>query len=145
MPWRQRDYSILFGLIWNSLDLMYLWSKVVCFVLFCFVLVVMLRSPKTTMLHAALLMSLESSWWIVGCTHLVWDSLKLLINESFSQWKLNQLKTQNYIGIWGHSWSWKGFRKALNGLDLIEFISQSCELRCKRYWFLSDSCCWKFK
>jgi hypothetical protein len=30
-------------------------------------------------------------------------------------------------------------------LDLIEFISQSCELRCKRYWFLSDSCCWKFK
>jgi hypothetical protein len=42
---------------------------------------------------------------------------KLLIIESFSQWKLNKIETENYIG--------KGFRKALDESNLIEFISQS--------------------
>jgi hypothetical protein len=46
------------------------------------------------------------------------------------------------MGIWWHSWS---FWKALGELDLIEFISQSWELSCGRYWFLSGFCCWKFK
>jgi hypothetical protein len=27
----------------------------------------------------------------------------------------------------------------------MKFISQFSELRCRRYWFLSGFCCWKFK
>jgi hypothetical protein len=79
-----------------------LWSKVVCFVMF--------RSPKPK--HAMLLVSLESSRWIwVHWLRLrlfgamLW---KLLIIEPFSPWKINKIETENYIGIWGHSWCyWK--------------------------------------
>jgi hypothetical protein len=70
---------------------------------------------------------------------MVW---KLLIIEPFSQWKLNKIKIENFIGIWKHSWcSWKALQKP----GLIEFISKKSELSCWRYWFLSEFCCWKFK
>jgi hypothetical protein len=80
----------------------YLWSKVS---LFCFCHSEI--SQTTTAHHVALLVSWESSRWLgvhrlglrlFGAT--VW---KLLIIESFSQWKLNKIKIENYIGIWGHS------------------------------------------
>ncbi len=98
------------------------------------------------MLHAALFVSSESSQ-LVGVHQLglrpfgamVW---KLLIIEPFSQWKLNEIKTESCIGIWGcFLCCWKAFSKA----DLTEFISQFPELRCGRYWFLNGFCCWKFK
>jgi len=70
---------------------------------------------------------------------MVW---KLLIIEPFSQWKLNEIKTESCIGIWGCFWCcWKAFSEP----HLIEFISQFPELRCGRYWFLNGFCCWKFK
>jgi hypothetical protein len=57
---------------------------------------------------------------------------KLSIIEPFSQQKLNKIKTENCIGIWGHSWCcWKALGKS----DLIDFISQFSELRCERYIF----------
>jgi hypothetical protein len=37
------------------------------------------------------------------------------------------------------------FWKALGESGLIELISQFSELRCERYWFWSEFCCWKFK
>jgi len=47
---------------------------------------------------------------------MVW---KLLIIEPFSQWKLNEIKTENCIGVWKHSWCWQ--KLALGESDLIEF------------------------
>jgi hypothetical protein len=73
--------------------------------LFCFVCHTEIL--QTMVLHGVLLVSLESSWWVrvhwlrlrlFGAT--VW---KLLIREPFSQWKLNKIKTENDIGIWGCS------------------------------------------
>jgi hypothetical protein len=58
---------------------------------------------------------------------MVWT---LLIIEPFSQGKLNKIKTENCIGIWGDSWC---CGKALGESDLIEFTSQFSELRCGRY------------
>jgi hypothetical protein len=112
--------------------------------LFCFVCHA--EISQTTVLHATLLVSLESSQWVgvhwLGLRlfgAMVW---KLLIIELFSQWKLNKMKTENWIGIWGSSWCrWK----VLGQSDLIEFISQFLELRCGRYWFLSEFGCWKFE
>jgi hypothetical protein len=112
--------------------------------LFCFVYPSDIS--QTMALHATLLVSSESSEWIA--VH--WLSLrlfgamvwKLLIIESFSQWKLNKIETENYTGIWGCSWY---FWKALSNSDLNNFISQFSELTCGRYWFLSGFCCWKFK
>jgi hypothetical protein len=99
-----------------------------------------------TTFHAALLICSEISCWVwvhwlalrlFGA--MVW---KLLIIEPFSQWKLNKIKTENCIRIWGAFWCcWK----ALIEPDLIKFISQFSELRCRRYWHLSGFCCWKFK
>jgi hypothetical protein len=57
---------------------------------------------------------------------------KLLIIQPFSQSKLNKIGTENCIGIWGCSWCCS---KALVKLDLIDFISQFSELRCGRLFF----------
>jgi len=97
-------------------------------------------------LHVVLLVSSESYLWVrmhqLGLRlfgAMVW---KLLIIEPFFIWKLNTIKTENYIGIWGCFWCcWK----AVDESDLIEFISQFSELRCEKYWILSGFCCWKFK
>jgi hypothetical protein len=117
----------------------YVWSKVACFVLLCHV-----EISQSTVLCVGLLVSSESSQWIV--VHwlglrlfgaMVW---KLLIIEPFSQWKL-ELK-----------WNWKMnwnlgvflvFCKALGESGLIEFLSQFSELRREIYWFLNGFCCWK--
>ncbi len=90
--------------------------------------------------------SLKSSRW-VGVQGLVLRLFgamvcKLLIIEPFSQWKINKVKIENYITIWGCSWCCPN---ALDEADLLEFISQFSELRCERDWFLSGFCCWKFK
>jgi hypothetical protein len=71
---------------------------------------------------------------------MVW---KLSIIESFFQWKLNKLQTENCIGILRCSWCcWKVISKS----DLIEFISQFSKLRCLGgYWFFNRFCYWKFK
>jgi len=62
---------------------------------------------------------------------IVW---KLLIIETFFQWKLNKIKTENFIGVLGRSWR---YWKALNKSNLIKFISEFLELRCGRYWFFN--------
>jgi hypothetical protein len=100
----------------------YLWSKVAWFVLFC------PEISQTSMFHAVLLISSESFLWVEVHQHgwrlfraMVW---RLLIIESFSQWKLNKIKMKNCTEIWGHSWCcWK----ALEESDLIEFNSQFSE------------------
>ncbi len=91
------------------------------------------------------------SWYLEKvldeCIDLVWDCLELwwwsyLIIEPFSQWKLNKIKTENCIEIWGHSCCcWKDLEKS----EWIDSISQFSELRCWRYYFWSGFCCWKFK
>jgi hypothetical protein len=54
---------------------------------------------------------------------------------TFFSIKLNKIKIENSIGIWGCSWCcWKAFNK----LDLIELISQLLGLRCGRYCFWVD-------
>jgi hypothetical protein len=64
------------------------------------------------------LISRGAPTWFETLGAMVW---KLLIIEPFFQCKLNKIKIENNIGIWGHSWCcWK----ALGKLDLIEFISQ---------------------
>jgi hypothetical protein len=74
------------------------------------------------------LMSMGEPTWFETVGAKVW---KLLIIESFSQWKLNKIQTKNCTGIWGHSWCcWKAFGES----DLIEFISQFSELRCVCVW-----------
>jgi hypothetical protein len=75
---------------------------------------------------------------------------KLLIIEPFSQWKLNKIKIENCIGIWGCYWHcWKALSRAMRSFkpqsDLIKVISQFSKLRCGRCWFFSGFCCWKFK
>jgi hypothetical protein len=45
------------------------------------------------------------------------------------------MKTDNCIGIWKNFWCCS---KALNKLDLIEFISQFSKLRHGRYYFIVD-------
>ncbi len=83
--------------------------------LFCFVCHA--EISQAMVLHVTLLISLESSQWVgvhwlgfglrlFGAT--VW---KLLIIEAFSQWKLNKMKTENCIGIWGSSWCHLGVDK----------------------------------
>jgi len=119
----------------------YLWTKVVCFVLFCNA-----EISQTMVLHVALLVSSESSRWVgvhqLGLRLFGGQVWKLMIIESFSQWTLNKIKTENSIGIWKHS---RCCWKSLSESELIEFVSQFSELRCGRYWFWSGFCCWKFK
>jgi hypothetical protein len=102
--------------------------------LFHFVVLRCLRSWGFT-LHS-LLVSLKSPRW-VGVHRLglrlfgamVW---KLLIVESFSQWILNKIETQNYLEIWvallESPW-WIGFNrvyftifKAKGGVEDIHFL-----------------------
>jgi len=88
----------------------YLWSKVICFVLSQWYLL------NHIAFHAMLLVSLESSWWVgvhqLGLRLFGATMWKLLINEPFFQWKLNKIKTKNCIGIWRHYWL-----KTLGGLN----------------------------
>jgi hypothetical protein len=143
MPWSKGLLHSLWSNMKYSLDLMYLWSKVVCFVLFCWSCSD-LPKPLCFMPHSwCLWKALDESSWLhpLGLRLFGATMWKLLIIESFSQWKLNKIETENCIGICRHSWSWKWFRKAPKAsdlIDLMEFISQSWELRCKRYWFLID-------
>jgi hypothetical protein len=65
----------------------------------------------------------------------------LLIIEPFFQWIIFFL-TKICIGIWGHSWCcWK----ALDKLDLIEFISQISKQRYEKYFFSKGFYLWKFQ
>jgi hypothetical protein len=88
-----------------------LWLSSLCMkqgTLFCFV-VLRWDLPNHGASRCALVSSKKSFWW-VGVHWLVlrlfratvWR--KLLIIESFSQWKLNKIETENCIGIWGGSW-----------------------------------------
>ncbi len=65
----------------------YLWSKVVCFVLFCFVL----RSPKPV---CFMLCSwyLQKAFYEYGCTNVVGDCLELLCG---GYWLLNHFLNEN--------------------------------------------------
>ncbi len=115
----------------------YPWSKVVYFVLFC---------------HVEISWCFKlSSWYLwkvlneLGCTNLVWNCLELPCGEAIDYWtifSINKLETENYIGIWKHSWCcWKGLSES----DLIKLFSQFSKLRYRRYWFWSGFCCWKLK
>ncbi len=114
--------------------------------LFCFVLLCHVQISQTMMLHAGLLVSSESSQWIV--VHwlglklfgaMVW---KLLIIEPFSQWKLNKFETKKCIGIWGGGFGvlespwWVAF----NGVSFTIFRAKVWHIV-----FLNGFCCWKFK
>ncbi len=56
-------------------------------------------------LHATILVSLESSWWVrvqqLGLRLFGAMMWKLLIIEPFCEWKLNKIKTESSIDIWG--------------------------------------------
>jgi hypothetical protein len=102
----------------------YLWRKVVCFVLFYFDL------SQLRAIHAELWVSSESSLHEYGCLNLVWDCLelsceKLFIVEPFSQWKLNNIKTESWFEIWGRSWCyWKALEKSnFNKFYFHNFLS----------------------
>jgi hypothetical protein len=97
------------------------------------------------MVHATLLVASKSFQWVgvhrlglklFGAT--VW---KLLIIEPFSQWKLNKIEIENYIGIWGHLWCcWKTFGES----NLINYFT----IFKAKVWtilFVSVLCCWKLK
>jgi hypothetical protein len=97
-------------------------------------------------LHVVLLVSLKKLRW-VGVHRfglklfgtMVW---KLLIIELLFQWESNQIKTENCIGNWGHSWcSWK----TLGESNLIDFVLQFSKLKSGKYWFFNGFCCRKFK
>ncbi len=72
----------------------YLWSKVVCFVLF----VSHTKFFETMVLHVVLLVSSKSSWWVgvhqLGLRLFGVTVRKLLIIEPYSQWKSNKIKTK---------------------------------------------------
>jgi hypothetical protein len=76
--------------------------------LFCFILFCHAEISQIMMLHATLLVSLESSKWVgvhwLGLRLLEAMVWKLLIIEPFFKWKLNKTETENFIEIWGHSW-----------------------------------------
>jgi hypothetical protein len=87
-------------------------------------------------------------WWVLvhaGPTTWVWDCLDLwcvsywLLNH-FLNIKLNKIETENFTGIWGHSWCcWKAL-----GWVRFNRVHFTILLRCERYCFLSGFCCWKF-
>ncbi len=139
----------MFG-VWTQLvdiqHLIYWQGQCVCDALFC-----LAESLRDLPHHSASCHTLgvfEKLSMSKGCIDLVWKCLAIRCGsyslfEPFSQWKLN-------------NWHWKLYWNLgallvllespyVTKLDLIEFISQSSELRCGRYWFLSGFCCWKFK
>jgi hypothetical protein len=91
--------------------------------LFCFG---RLRSPKPWcfMLHPWYLWKALDEWGVhrfglrlFGA--MMWK-LSMIIIESFSQWKLYKIKSENRIGIRKHSWCcWKAFGKS----DLIKCVT----------------------
>ncbi len=98
---------------------------------------------QTTMLHARLLVASKSFQWFgvhwLGSKLFGATMRKLLIIEPFSQWKLNKIKIENYIEIWGHLWCcWKTFGES----NLIEFISQFSKLRFGQYYFRAYFVVW---
>jgi len=123
----------------------YLWSTIVGFVLHSE------EISQTTMFF------MPCSWYLQKARHdivrgaLMWFETVWICGVEaidywtiFFPWKLNKIETEkNFIGTWGCCWCcWK----ALDKSDLIVFISQFSELRCERYWFLSEFCCiWKSK
>jgi predicted CDP-diglyceride synthetase/phosphatidate cytidylyltransferase len=71
-----------------------------------FVLFSQVEISQTMALHVTLLIFSENFWWIgvqwfglrlFGA--MVW---KILTIEPFFQWKLNKIKIESYIVIWGH-------------------------------------------
>ncbi len=135
----------------------YLWRKVVCFVLFCFVLLCHAEISQTTGILCQAFGIFQMLSRIMSRGALTWFGLRLfgatmwnlLIIESFSQSKTKQnLKMKKCIGIWEQSCSccccWKS---PWWDSDLIEF--NFIIFRAK-VWkilnFLSGFfCCWKFK
>jgi hypothetical protein len=128
-----------FNFIWSHI---YLWNKVVCFVLF-----VTQRSPKALRfmphswyLQKALSMSKGAPTWFKT----IWSYNVKAIDH----WTIFSMTTKK-------NWNWKLYwnlrvflallQSPLNKSDLIKFISQFSELRYGRYWFLSVFCCWNFK
>ncbi len=71
--------------------------------LFCFVFYSELS--WIMVLHATIWVSLKSSWWVgvqqLGLRLFEVTMWKLLIIEPFCQWKLNKIKTESCIDIWG--------------------------------------------
>jgi hypothetical protein len=79
--------------------------------LWCLVLFGRLAISQTMVLHAVLLASLRKLSMSRGA--LTWFDLRLFESavwkmstsiELFFEWKLNKIKTEYYIGIWGCSW-----------------------------------------
>jgi hypothetical protein len=128
--------------VWCASGGIYLWSKVVCFVLFLswdlpshgapcdthyiFETLFNVEISQATTLHVVLIVSSKHFWWQLKVHQLglrlfgisVW---KLLIIEPFSQWKLNKIKIENCV------LEFEGVvEKALTLINsnLINFISQ---------------------
>jgi hypothetical protein len=116
----------------------YVWSNVVCFVLLhwdlpsidnasCCVLGIF-GSPRFVGVHQLDLRLFGTMVW------------KLWIIESFSQWKLNKIKIENNIEIWGcYECCWKAFDEWDLESELIEFSSHFLELSVEDIDFWVDS------
>jgi hypothetical protein len=139
-----KKFPLVFGR-----HLIYLWSKVVCLFLFCFILScwdLSTHGAPCQALHAVLLIpskKLLMSRGVPTWFETVWSySVEAIDYWTIFSMKLYKIETENCIGIWRCSWCcWKAFGES----DLIEFVSQFLELICGRYWFLSEFCCWKFQ
>ncbi len=96
--------------------LVYLWNKVVCFVLSCWDLPNHNASCYALNIFEKLLMRIGASTWF----ETNWSyNVEAIDYWTIFQWKLNIIETKNYIRIWGHSWCcWK----AIDELDLIELF-----------------------
>jgi hypothetical protein len=119
--------------------------------LFCFVC--HFEIFQTMLLHVTILVPSES-FDDYGCIDVVWDCLEQQCGnhwllKHFPNDKFFKIKAKNCIIIWGCSWCyWKALGES-NLIDFISqfsiFISQFSELRCGRYWFLSEICWCKLK
>ncbi len=85
--WKFGTCAIYLWLV-KWVEIIYLWSKVICFVLFCHT-----KISQIMAFHVMLLVSLQSSQWVgvhqVCLTFFGIIMWKLLIIEPFFQWKLH--------------------------------------------------------
>jgi hypothetical protein len=103
------------GPIYNTCYLIYLWRKVVCFVLSQWYF------PSHNILGYVMehiikkfSMNRGAPTWFRMLRAIVWN---LLIIEPFFHWSFWKTKIENYIRIWGHFWyCWKTFTE----FDLIK-------------------------
>jgi len=132
---------------WFSDSEIYLWRKVVCFVLFCFVCTYEIHWTGTLQIAFLGLVGklLRRTGASAAWFHGTWTccTKKFSSIEWFSSLKNKLNHSWNFRRNWNvplvlleRSW-WAGF----NGIYLVRFGFRMWG----RYWFLGDFCHWKFK